>query len=104
MAIQGTTYLKDMLQKISHFTPVAEMNICMCKHTLPEGNEKLKKTLVIVGHPDLNGDSLANRIIIDRLKLESDVEIRNLAELYPNFAIDVAAEQDALLRADTIVL
>ena len=64
----------------------------------------MKKTLVIVGHPDLNGDSLANRIIIDRLKLESDVEIRNLAELYPDFAIDVAAEQDALLRADTIVL
>lgn len=64
----------------------------------------MKKTLVIVGHPDLNGGSLANRLIVDRLEQESEMEIRNLAELYPDFAIDVAAEQDALLRADTVVL
>ncbi len=64
----------------------------------------MKKTLVIMGHPNLSGGSLANRIIADRLEQESDVEMRNLAELYPTFAIDVAAEQEAMLKADTIAL
>jgi glutathione-regulated potassium-efflux system ancillary protein KefF len=32
-----------------------------------------------------------------------DLEVRSLYDLYPDFAIDVEAERDALLRADIIV-
>ncbi len=64
----------------------------------------MKKTLVIMGHPNLNDGSLANRIIVEHLKQEAEVEIRSLAELYPDFAIDVAAEQEAMLQAETIAL
>ena len=31
------------------------------------------------------------------------VEIRSLYQLYPDFNIDIAAEQDALARADLII-
>lgn len=33
----------------------------------------------------------------------ADVEVRRLDELYPDYQIDVSAEQDALSRADVIV-
>ena len=62
------------------------------------------KALVIVGHPDLNGQSLANRLIVDKLRTLEKTEVRILSELYPDFRIDVAAEQAALVRAQTIVL
>ncbi|MEZ4387127.1 MAG: NAD(P)H-dependent oxidoreductase [Candidatus Krumholzibacteriia bacterium] len=63
----------------------------------------MKKTLVIVGHPDLDRGSLANKIVVDRLADVDGVNVRNLARLYPDFAIDIEAEQQALLAADTIV-
>ncbi len=63
----------------------------------------MNKTLVIVGHPDLSSGSIANRIIVDRLASIDDVEVRDLQTLYPDFKIDVEAEQAALLEADTIV-
>jgi hypothetical protein len=44
--------------------------------------------LAVIGHPNLAGGSLANRIIVDHLAAEPEMEIRNLAELYPTFAID----------------
>lgn len=64
----------------------------------------MKDTVVIVGHPDLNGQSLANKLIVDKLKTLEKTEVRILSELYPDFRIDVAAEQAALVRAQTIVL
>jgi len=59
--------------------------------------------LVISGHPDLN-TSAANSLTLNRLSSEfSDIEIRKLDELYETHKIDVEAEQQALLAADTIV-
>ena len=60
-------------------------------------------TLVICGHPDLSNGSLANRIIVDRLESEEHLELRDLKTLYPDFKIDVKAEQETLMKADTIV-
>ncbi|MEN9917968.1 MAG: hypothetical protein RL662_404 [Bacteroidota bacterium] len=61
------------------------------------------KTVVIFSHPNLDA-SVANKTIIDILKQSgSDIEVRYLDALYPNYNIDVEAEQNALLTADVVV-
>jgi len=64
----------------------------------------MKRVTVIVGHPDLLGGSLANRVIVEKLRRYPDVRIRDLKALYPDFVIDVGSEQEALLNTDTLVL
>ena len=64
----------------------------------------MSKIVVISGHPDLE-QSHTNRIILDSLQTSlNDVEVRYLDRLYPDFKIDIEAEQKALLSAETIVL
>lgn len=58
--------------------------------------------LVILGHP-VYEQLLANRTIVDRLTNYLPVEIRPIQQLYPDYKIDVKAEQEALLRHQTIV-
>ncbi len=64
----------------------------------------MTKVVIISGHPDLD-NSLANRTILANLHdvADLDIEQRRLDRLYPDFAIDVAAEQAALVKADIIV-
>jgi len=62
----------------------------------------MKKTLIILGHPDINDISIANKIIINGLESLENIEIRNLAKLYSDFDIDSEAEQKVLLNADLI--
>lgn len=63
----------------------------------------MKNVLIISGHTDLN-DSVANRIIIEDLrKALPEAEFSVLSEEYPDFEIDVKAEQDKLVKADVIV-
>jgi len=47
--------------------------------------------------------SRANRALLAAVSDLEDVEVRSLYDLYPNFDIDVAAEQAALLRASVVV-
>ncbi len=62
-----------------------------------------KNILIVAGHPDLSR-SLANRTILDEVAAQlPQAEIRKLSELYPDYRIDVAAEQAALQNADVIV-
>lgn len=62
------------------------------------------KILVISGHPNLAG-SYTNKAILAALESSGlDLTIRRLDALYCDFNVDVAAEQKALLDADTIVL
>ncbi|WP_260262133.1 NAD(P)H-dependent oxidoreductase [Vibrio intestinalis] len=64
----------------------------------------MSKTLVISGHPNL-AESYTNTVIIDSLQAElDDVSVRCLDVLYPDYNIDVEAEQAALIEADVIVL
>ncbi|MGD9807903.1 MAG: NAD(P)H-dependent oxidoreductase [Deferribacterales bacterium] len=63
----------------------------------------MAKTLVISGHPSLNDESIANRAIISKLKTAPNVSVRDIKALYPDFKIDVEAEQKALLEADNVV-
>lgn len=65
----------------------------------------MSKILVISAHQDL-GHSVSNQLILQELErqLGSRVAVRRLSELYPDYRIDVPAEQAALLAADTVVL
>jgi putative NADPH-quinone reductase/uncharacterized protein (DUF1330 family) len=62
------------------------------------------KAIVIFAHPDVDNSSIGNKIIRDELKNVEGLEVRELYKLYPDFKIDVQAEQDALRTADLIVL
>lgn len=60
--------------------------------------------LIISGHTNL-AVSVANKTILETLNERlSETEIVKLDELYPNFKINVEAEQQKLLRAGIIVL
>ena len=61
------------------------------------------KALVLLAHPHLSR-SVANKTIHAELSKSDLIEIRNLYDLYPNFFIDVAAEQESLLKHQIIVL
>ncbi len=61
------------------------------------------KTLVVFAHPSVEGGSIANKVIIDAVSSVEGVEVRNLYQMYPDFKIDVEAEQKALAHADLIV-
>lgn len=63
----------------------------------------MKKTLVILAHPHLNDGSIANRLIAERLAETPGITVHKLHAMYPDFKIDVAAEQQALIEADTVV-
>lgn len=61
------------------------------------------KILLILGHPHL-GESLANQTIIKDLQNSGlGIDMRHIAELYPDYNIDPKVEQEELLRADTVV-
>ncbi len=64
----------------------------------------MSNILVISGHPNLEQSS-TNTVILEQLHSElGNVEIRRLDSLYPDYQIDVAAEQQALIAADAVVL
>lgn len=64
----------------------------------------MKKVLIISGHTDLR-TSVANKAILEVLANKlPDAEIAELDSLYPDFNIDVKAEQRRLISADIIVL
>lgn len=65
----------------------------------------MSKILVISAHQDLN-QSVSNQLILKELEnhFGDKVSIRRLSDLYPDFKIDVEAEQKALLEADAVLL
>jgi len=58
---------------------------------------------MILAHPNMER-SIANKIIAEEIGKLENVEIREIAKIYPDFKIDVEAEQQALLNADRIIL
>ena len=63
----------------------------------------MSKVLLVLSHPNFK-DSFANKIVVDKLKtLIPDMEISHIDTLYPDGKIDVKAEQEKLLKADTII-
>ncbi len=74
----------------------------------PVAGTPAPQVLLLLAHPDLR-HSRSNRRLLDRVQQlrvaggAARVELRDLYALYPDFAIDVDAEQAALARADLIV-
>lgn len=64
----------------------------------------MKNVLVVSGHPRLDGDSVANRAIVEALGATAGWVVDRLDALYPDYRIDVEAEQAKLVAADVIVL
>lgn len=64
----------------------------------------MKNVLIISGHTDLS-TSVANKAILETLEARlPEAEIVKLDSLYPDYKIDVAAEQARLVKADVVVL
>lgn len=64
----------------------------------------MSNVVVISGHPDLD-KSWTNKVILQRIEDNvENVDIRRLDELYPDYNIDIEAEQNALVKADIIIL
>ncbi|WP_274873163.1 glutathione-regulated potassium-efflux system oxidoreductase KefF, partial [Serratia marcescens] len=59
--------------------------------------------LIIYAHP-YPRHSHANHRLLQAVKDLPEVEVRSLYELYPDFNIDINAEQRAVERADLVVL
>ncbi len=59
--------------------------------------------LIIYAHP-YPDKSRVNQQMLKRVSTNPDVVIRSLYELYPNFDIDVEAEQRAVEQAELVVL
>ena len=63
----------------------------------------MSKVLLVLSHPNYK-NSFANKTIVEKLKtLIPDIEIDHIDELYPDEKIDIKAEQEKLLRNDTII-
>lgn len=63
----------------------------------------MRNLLIISGHPNLK-NSVANKVILAELaKSLPQAEIRLLDELHKNYAFNIQAEQEAVLKADVIV-
>lgn len=62
-----------------------------------------KQVLVLFAHPNLY-KSRVNGAMLRAIQRMENVVINDLYETYPDFHIDVAREQDLLLKADTVVL
>lgn len=62
------------------------------------------KTLVLVFHPNLKGQSRVNAALAKAAEELPNVTVRDEYALYPDGKIDVAAEQKAIEEADHVVL
>ncbi|KQU02379.1 NADP(H) oxidoreductase [Rhodococcus sp. Leaf7] len=63
----------------------------------------MSKILLIVAHPDLADASKANAALVNAVSDLDHVTVHDLYAAYPDFAIDVEAEQNLLLDHDVIV-
>lgn len=70
---------------------------------MAELDDSQKTALVIFAHPAFER-ARVGAAMIAAVTVMPQVELRDLYELYPDFTIDVAAEQAALLRHDRIIL
>jgi glutathione-regulated potassium-efflux system ancillary protein KefF len=62
----------------------------------------MSRAVLIYAHP-YPDRSRANRVLFDAVRTLPGVDARPIYDLYPDFAIDVEAEQAALARADLVI-
>lgn len=61
------------------------------------------KTLVVLAHPSLGEKSIANRIIVDRVRSLPGVTVKDLYREQPSFRFPIEAEQATLRDADSVI-
>lgn len=69
-------------------------------------SQPMAEILLIAAHPDLQASRVSRALLaaVERATIApSRLEVRDLYRLYPDYAIDVAAEQRALSQASLIV-
>lgn len=64
----------------------------------------MKKTLIIVAHPNLDNSKVNKRWIEEIKKYPNKFTIHNLYETYPNWDIDIEKEQKLIEKHGSIVL
>lgn len=69
----------------------------------PQAGRSERAVYVIVAHPRWR-DSRVNRRLLEAARGIDGVDVNDLYSTYPDFSIDVAAEQQRVARADLIVL
>ncbi|MEW6484879.1 MAG: NAD(P)H-dependent oxidoreductase [Pseudomonadota bacterium] len=62
----------------------------------------MRKTMLILAHPKFD-ESVVNRILIDKLMLNSDIYLNNLSERYKSERLDVEREQRLLTEHERII-
>lgn len=62
----------------------------------------MRKVLVLFAHPKFE-QSDVNRILISYISNLQNIQIRDLYELYPDFNIDVQAEQELLFEHEVLI-
>ena len=62
----------------------------------------MPKVLVLFAHPRLE-KSRSNRVLLSHIPRSVDITFRDLYELYPDFNVNIAAEQSMLLAHDVVV-
>ena len=62
----------------------------------------MKKILILFAHPALHKSKI-NNVLIETVLHEPGITVNNLYEKYPDFYIDIIAEQQLLLEHDIIV-
>ncbi|MFK8301547.1 NAD(P)H-dependent oxidoreductase [Capnocytophaga stomatis] len=90
---------------VSCANPNSENKKAITENSKPVVKVSETKILVISGHPDLS-KSTANRIILSDLEKHfvNKISVRRLDEMYPDYKINIEAEEKSLLNADVVVL
>jgi putative NADPH-quinone reductase len=63
----------------------------------------MKKTLVVLAHPSIEKRSIANKIIMEKIRAIKGVKIKDLYQEYPFFKFNIETEQAALIEAESII-
>ena len=63
----------------------------------------MKKTLVVLAHPGIQKTSIANKIIIEKVRFLERVKIKDLYKECPSFKFNIEMEQAALIDSESII-
>jgi putative NADPH-quinone reductase len=63
----------------------------------------MKKTLIVLAHPHFEKQSIANKLIIEKVKTIPGVSVKDLYSECPSFKFSIETEQAVLIGAESII-
>src|SRR3569832_2528230 len=109
LGCSGTTTLSAMSTTCRSALPCRPAGVSSTTCEVPFGGLAIlssptsQPVLVLAAHPNWR-DSRVNRHLFEGARSTPNARVRDLYSLYPDFDIDVAAEQEAAQAADLLVL